>query len=103
MRCTAGAVSRRWRRWSGCPGLRFQLGLAIQGDITDAETVAQVLDAFWQGDEARLANIVVCDWHVVVQAQLLLAALSITTRWSDVGACSPPTSCSAPPRGRAQA
>jgi len=60
----------------------------LQGDITDAATVQAVLGEFRQGDEARLADLVVCDgapdvtgMHDLdeyVQAQLLLAALGIT-------------------------
>ena len=62
----------------------------LQGDITSSETVAKVLSVFREGDEARLAELVVCDgapdvtgMHDLdeyVQAQLLLSALAITTQ-----------------------
>jgi len=62
----------------------------VQGDITSQRTVDEVLAIFRQGDEARLADLVVCDgapdvtgMHDLdeyIQAQLLLAAISITTQ-----------------------
>jgi len=58
----------------------------IAGDITSFETVMQVLDEFRQGDETRLAELVVCDgapdvtgMHDIdeyIQAQLVLSAIS---------------------------
>lgn len=62
----------------------------IVGDITSPKTVAEILSEFREGDEERLADLVVCDgapdvtgMHDLdeyVQAQLLLAALMITTQ-----------------------
>ena len=61
----------------------------IQGDITSAETAQRVLAEFREGDGERRADLVVCDgapdvtgMHDLdeyIQAQLLLAALAITT------------------------
>ena len=61
----------------------------IQGDITSAETAQRVLAEFREGDGERRADFVVCDgapdvtgMHDLdeyIQAQLLLAALAITT------------------------
>ncbi|KAL3905224.1 MAG: hypothetical protein SGPRY_010988 [Prymnesium sp.] len=62
----------------------------VQGDITSQTTVDQVLSLFREGDQARLADLVVCDgapdvtgMHDLdeyIQSQLLLAAISITTQ-----------------------
>jgi tRNA (cytidine32/guanosine34-2'-O)-methyltransferase len=62
----------------------------IVGDITSTKTVAEILSEFKEGDEERLADLVVCDgapdvtgMHDLdeyVQAQLLLSALMITTQ-----------------------
>ena len=62
----------------------------LQGDITSQATVDAILAIFRDGDEARLADIVVCDgapdvtgMHDLdeyIQAQLLLSAISITTQ-----------------------
>lgn len=62
---------------------------SIQGDITSEKTIAEVLDAFRMGDSSALADLVVCDgapdvtgMHDIdeyIQAQLLTAALGVTT------------------------
>jgi len=62
----------------------------VQGDITSPHTVEQVLSEFREGDTERLADLVICDgapdvtgMHDLdeyIQAQLLLAALAITTQ-----------------------
>lgn len=61
----------------------------IQGDITSEATISEVLGTFREGDEARLADLVVCDgapdvtgMHDIdeyIQAQLLMSALNVTT------------------------
>ena len=61
----------------------------IAGDITSQQTVDEVLSLFREGDDARLADLVVCDgapdvtgMHDLdeyIQGQLLLSALAITT------------------------
>ena len=60
----------------------------VQGDITSQRTVDEVLNLFREGDEERLADLVVCDGapdvtglHDIddyIQGQLLLSALAIT-------------------------
>ena len=67
----------------------------VVGDITSQRTVDEVLVIFREGDEARLADLVVCDgapdvtgMHDVdeyIQAQLMMSAISITTRLLRVG------------------
>ena len=67
----------------------------VVGDITSQRTVDEVLTIFREGDEARLADLVVCDgapdvtgMHDIdeyIQAQLMMSAISITTRLLRVG------------------
>lgn len=63
--------------------------LTIQGDITSEATINEVLGTFREGDQERLADLVVCDgapdvtgMHDIdeyIQAQLLMSALNVTT------------------------
>mmetsp|Transcript_2194 Transcript_2194/g.5450 ORF Transcript_2194/g.5450 Transcript_2194/m.5450 type:complete len:329 (+) Transcript_2194:114-1100(+) len=62
---------------------------SIQGDITSEATIKEVLAAFREGDQERLADLVVCDgapdvtgMHDIdeyIQAQLLMSALNVST------------------------